>query len=198
MNTELPSFALLPEHDDGTLLVRDLRAYFTEARTRAIIIPLISKSSPVSLRMLDWLVVNMAKGSTIVCPKENGTGTCNIHSDYKVTLSVFKRAAFDPFRRYNRSTIVIDGETHVTTLGQVHFIYWAARNGILQYANNNCKAIEDHMSNFATRHRARLKEAKRLGIKRKRSTLTPVAASGVSVYFVPTCTNLNIYDDVET
>ena len=123
-------FKFLTELDDSSLLVRDLRSFFDEDKTRTVIVPLISKSSPVSLRMLDWLVVNMAKGQIIMCTRSDGS-LCNIHNDYKVTLSVYKRAFFDPFRRNTRSTIVIDGEEHVTTVGQCHFIYWACRNGVL-------------------------------------------------------------------
>ena len=99
-------FVLLPEQGDDNLITRSMHEWFTRERAASILIPLIEKTSTVSLRMLDWLVVNMAKEQNITCIRKSGEA-CNIHNDYKLTLSVYKRALFDPFRRSTRFRCVL-------------------------------------------------------------------------------------------
>lgn len=189
-------FAFLPEYGpDATapLLVRQMREHFTPARVRDVLLPLINKTSAVSLRVLDWLVVNQAKQHNLLCPRPDGS-MCNIHQEYKVTLSVYKRTGYDPFRRHQRSTIRIDGDTHETTRGQCHFIYWAERNGILAYAEKHLETILHAMSSFSSQHRARLREMRKRGVAHKREALTATGDAKCQVYFGTHRVSFRLYD----
>lgn len=172
--------SVLPEVDGGFLVER-LRVFFTAERIRTTLLPLINQDSQVSLRLLDWLCVNYSKNRNIMCCGTDGV-LRNIHNDYKLTLSVYRRSSFDPFRRKLRSTVRVDDDVYITTLAQCNFVYWAYEHGILDYAITNLSAIEADMNSFSHRHRLHLRELKKNGIKHRRSNLTETAHSDCRVY----------------
>ena len=175
---------VLPEYAD-THLTRQLRAFYTEDCLRHLLIPLIDQTSVVSLRTLDWLCVNLSKRDNIVCSKPDG-GLCNIYNDYKVALSVYRRASFDPLRRRTRGTVRLDGMEYVTTLGQCNFVYWAWTHGVLQYARQHASLIECDMNAFSSAHRSELRDCRRQGRKRKRCSLSARGRSVCRIYAAPT------------
>jgi hypothetical protein len=165
-------------------LSRDLTAFFSESTIRTSLLPMIRRTSSVSLRILDWLVTNYAKKHNVVCRTTNGK-LFNVHNAYKVALSVYRRQHFDPFRRNRRIVFDIDGDTHETTIGQCHFLYWANVNGVFQYAEEHLSAIEADMNEVAARQRLKKKERRRDGAQRdKRRPLTDGTAFMCHVYNV--------------
>ena len=80
----------------------------------------------MSLRTLDWLVVNFAKKNNSTCVTPEGE-LYHIHNGYKVNLSVYRRTLFDPFRRRTRHTFTVNGKQYDTTLGQANFVYCTQR-----------------------------------------------------------------------
>lgn len=167
-----------------SFLAHNLRKFFTPDVTRRVLIPLVSQTSPVSLRTLDWLVVNYAKTYNIVCTAKDGS-IFNIFNGYKVALSAYRRIRFDPFRRRDRHTFVIDGVEYETTLGQVNFVYWAEIHGVLDYAFANAKSIERHMNSFSASHKAKLRDLRKRGIPHKRKSLTQSSRDKCHVYHKP-------------
>lgn len=155
----------------SSYLSQTLRKFYTDGIIRTVLVPLINQTGPVSLRALDWLVVNYAKQYNVVCTTTKGE-LFNIYNEYKISLSVYRRSQFDPFRRGKRHTFVCDGVQYETTLGQINFVYWAYTNGCLQYAAENAALIEQDMNAFSTQHKTKLRELKRKGITHKRSSLT--------------------------
>ena len=109
-----------------SFLAARLRTFFTEERVRTILLPLIDQSSVLSLRTLDWLVVNYSKKNNVVCTTKEGK-LFNIFNGYKISLGVYRRRHFDPFRRRERHVFHVDGKRYDTTLGQVNFVHWCAR-----------------------------------------------------------------------
>ena len=164
-----------------SFLAHNLRKFYTPDVVRRVLLPLVSQQSDVSLRTLDWLVVNYAKTFNVVCVAKDGT-LFNVFNGYKVALSAYRRLLFDPFRRRSRHKFYVDGVEYETTIGQVNFIYWAEVHGVLDYAMHNAKKIEQHMNSFAQSHKATLREKRRNGIIHKRRALTSTHRSLCHVY----------------
>jgi len=146
---------------------------------------IIYQNTPLSLRLLDWLVTNYSKKYNIIYPLHRSTGEIsyfNIYLDYKNQLKAYSKKYFDPFCRQRR--IVIDMNTLkwkeynndyttgdkdiVTTVGQLNFFRWVLENKIFDYALNNIKLIDSDMNTTLLNKR-----------KDKRSVLSPSAVKGV-------------------
>lgn len=112
-----------------------------------VLLPIINESRPVSLRLLDWLTVTHSKQTLLVCDTKSGD-TCNVHGDYKACLSVYGRRLFDPFRRGDRVSGVVDGTEFATTVGQAHFVMWAYKRGIIDHAQKDELRLIDAMKTF--------------------------------------------------
>jgi len=133
--------------------MQSLHTYYTEDVLRNVLVPIITNTGQpnrLSLRALDWLVTNYAKKKPIIYkikPPNMPERLVNIYTEYKTLLWKFRRAHFDPFRRRHRITFTLDDVQYSTTVGQLNFMYWASRYGILDYARGHIRDIEqDHAS----------------------------------------------------
>jgi len=148
---------------------------------------IIYQNTPLSLRLLDWLVTNYSKKYNIIYPliSSNETIYFNIYLDYKNQLKAYSKKFFDPFCRQKRLIInthtfkwreypcdnTIDDISEneiVTTVGQLNFFRWFIDNKILDYALNNIKLIDSDMINTMTYKK-----------KGKRTVLSPSAVKGI-------------------
>ena len=129
--------------------------------------------SVVSLRTLDWAVVNWSKKHNVICPSRVAGEMTNVHQSYRQTLTFWKRRLFDPFRRRTRISVRLsDGEVLETTLGQANFALWTFRTGVLAYVLAHRQSIEADMNQVSrTQKRARRAAAAR-GERRRRVELT--------------------------
>ncbi len=144
---------------------------------------IINQNTPLSLRLLDWLVTNYAKKYNIIYPlMYNGEKIYfNIYLDYKNQLKAYSKKFFDPFcrqkriyincntlkwREYNNEKITDD--CIVSTVGQLNFFRWFIENKILDYAVTNIKLIDQDMINTMYNKK-----------KGKRVVLSPSAVKGV-------------------
>ena len=146
---------------------------------------IIYQNTPLSLRLLDWLVTNYSKKYNIIYPLHKSNGDIiyfNIYLDYKNQLKAYSKKYFDPFCRQRR--ILIDSNTLkwkecpdkyiatdreiVTTVGQLNFFRWVLENKIFEYALSNIKLIDSDMNTTLLNKR-----------KDKRSVLSPSAVKGV-------------------
>ena len=68
---------------------------------------ILNQNTPLSLRLLDWLVTNYAKKYNIIYPlyRENEVIYFNIYLDYKNQLKAYSKKFFDPFCRQKRILI---------------------------------------------------------------------------------------------
>lgn len=120
----------------------------------------------VSIRLLDWLVVNYSKKN---CTAYLHKGrVVNLHADYKDCLLRFRRTRFDPFRRGERITFTHLSKEYVTTKAQLNFFKWCFENGVIEFAERNMHLIQRDMLNTL----ASSKILKRLN-KVSRSKLNP-------------------------
>jgi len=146
---------------------------------------IVYQNTPLSLRLLDWLVTNYSKKYNIIYPlyKSNGdTVYFNIYLDYKNQLKAYSKKYFDPFCRQSRIIIdmntlkwkeytseyeIIDKEI-ITTVGQLNFFRWVLENKIYDYAISNISLIDSDMNTTLLNKR-----------KDKRTVLSPSAVKGV-------------------
>jgi hypothetical protein len=161
-----------------------LLSILTDQRMRQIIVPIISVTSRISLRALDWLVINYSKKHKIALINKQ-THLLSVYDDYRAWLSYWKRPLYDAFRRGSRIYFEQDGFYYSTTVAQLNFLYWCEQNGILDYANLHLHEIESDMN-------ARINECKRekelmaqTGKKRKRCDLSKAPVIKCLIYNVP-------------
>ena len=94
------------------------------------LITLLEQSTPISLRLLDWVVTNYCKKNTIFLKViRNGVvENINLFLDYKAHLKSFSKRSFDPFCRRERiiAQFPIDDQKRkfVTTPAQLNFYKW--------------------------------------------------------------------------
>jgi hypothetical protein len=153
-------------NDDGTdermqdrMLRRRLEREYTVDLVQQILRPLIDQTSAVSLRVLDWTVVNWTKRQSVATTSINGEIT-DLNTAYKTTLGFWKRRLFDPFRRATRVRVCLHGTqqgSFETTLGQANFALFAHKTGLFRYALMHYKEIETHM-NTTLRNARRARE----------------------------------------
>ena len=130
-------------------LVARLRHECTDDVVRQVLVPMIDNNSCVSLRAIDWAVVNWSKKHNVVChqAKASGVHIVNVHQSYKLMLNRWKRKLFDPFRRRSRMKVSVDNTEYETTLGQLNFAVWLYNSGVYAYIHKNIDSIELDMFN---------------------------------------------------
>ena len=156
-----------------TRLLKKLTEEYTDDIARLVLRPLIVQKSPVSLRALDWAVVNWSKQHNVVCSSLVPGEMTNVHHSYRVALTHWRRRLFDPFRRRERIKVHIDGEALETTLGQANFALWSYQTGVLAYVLSHVESIERDMNRVSRRQKLLRSHALQQGVRRHRRELIP-------------------------
>jgi hypothetical protein len=125
------------------LLKASLIKFFSKRENIDRFLPIINRTSPVSLRLLDYFCVNYSKSSQIVYMIADKY--FDVHSSYKNQLKMFSKKMFDPFKRNTRMTIRWDNERYDTTLGQLCFFKWCLTHNVLDYVERNIAEIGEDM-----------------------------------------------------
>ena len=114
------------------------------------ILPIIFKTSSISLRLIDWFVTNYCKKYNIILiQKKTDTSSYyfNVYSNYRSQLKAFKKIKFDPFRRRERIKFYYNESNFVeTTIGQLNFFRWFIENDLFSYIKEHYDAIEKDMN----------------------------------------------------
>jgi len=145
--------------------------YLTATNVVCIIEPLVTLRGVMSMRCINYFVITYAKEYNTCIEQPDGS-MVNIYRSYRNWLQTFRRSKFDAFRRGPRITITCGGSDIITTLGQLHYIYWLDTHNILKYLLENKDSIVAHMNN-------RLKECTTIKkqTKRKRARISKVPES---------------------
>lgn len=125
---------------------------------------IISSKSDISLRLLDWFVTHYSKMHNVIYWVDDQEKTLYedlpqddeiakrarkviLHLDYRGQLKSYSKFYFDPFRRHNRITYLVDDDTSIeTTIGQLNFFRWVFKNKILDYVHKYSKRIAKEMT----------------------------------------------------
>jgi hypothetical protein len=173
-------------HKSKSDRLRALLPFFTQERIEKMVVPIISVTSKISLRALDWLVINYSKKHKVVLVNPQ-SHIINVYDDYRAWLHHWKRPLFDAFRRGPRIYFDFHGFMYSTTVAQLNFLYWADRVGVLEYANQHIDELEADMNQRIAECRKEKAEIQRAGGKRKRSELSQAPRVKCLVYKIP-CT----------
>jgi hypothetical protein len=134
-----------PLPNDQRARLEGLRVYLTPERLTKIVVPLIAGHSAISMRILDWLVINYAKSRGLTLLSERGD-LVQLYHEYRSALHYWQRSLFDAFRRGPRVFLRLDGWTYSTTVGQLNYLYWYQSMGALSFVAQQHAEIEAHMA----------------------------------------------------
>ena len=136
------------------VLLDSLYEFYKNKNNLNKILPIVTGTSELSLRVLDYFVTNYSKNNSINLGNKNDT-KYNVYHDYKNKLKSYNKRFFDPFCRINKKNITnkiafkYDDEKYiVTTIGQLNFFRWAIRNKIIDYVVNDLDKINNEMNNY--------------------------------------------------
>lgn len=169
-------------------LLQSISPFYDTATTTTYLVPLITQSSTVSLRALDWLCSNYSKTRSIAYewddPRFHKKPVfIHIHNAYNTQQKLLGRGRFDAFRRNDRLYFVSDNTRYETTLGQLCFLHFVYSTGIYKYA-------EDHMAEIVgdmKKAQAAPREQKKNSDKKVRRQLSKANThSPCSVYPIKT------------
>ena len=150
------------------LLLTSLTAYYNiRPECRHVISSIIKGDSKLSLRILDWFVTHFARMNSVIYyidttnksknvlhdyPDTGGGAHIkkfNLYYEYRKQLQSYTKMFFDPFRRHERISFVIDENPLMlieTTVGQLNFFRWATENLVIDYVMEHLNEIEVHMA----------------------------------------------------
>ena len=130
------------------MLMVSLSRFYSQKNNMQRVLPYITCSSDVSLRLIDWFVTNFAKkNNTILARTVQGNMMhFNVYLNYRAQLKAYSKQQFDPFRRRDRVMFFYDRNRSVeTTVGQLNFFRWMLQNDVLDYVAECAHEIETDM-----------------------------------------------------
>tara|TARA_B100000902_G_C27302305_1_gene913535 strand:- start:680 stop:1306 length:627 start_codon:yes stop_codon:yes gene_type:complete len=137
------------------VLLQSLHEFYKNKGHVEKILPIVTGSSDISLRVLDYFVTNYAKNNNIII--KDKLNNYNVYQDYKNKLKSYNKRFFDPFCRINKKNMTnkiafkYDNENDkfiVTTIGQLNFFRWAIKNKIIDYVVRDHDKINNDMNNL--------------------------------------------------
>ena len=166
--------------------LHEIAGFFDDDVCGLVLIPMVTQTYEISLRLLDWFLVNWSKQNKIVTRTPDGMEVINIYSTYKDHLRHYRRRLFDPFRRRERIYLQHPKTSEVlgTTVGQLNFIFWAMKYGILECCRKHMKSIESDMVTMIAESKRKRAEEKKKGSKRKRTELTRAPRNKCHIYMM--------------
>ena len=141
--------------DDTDLLRNSLAKFLEDDANLNRVIGIISsrrrhpRSAPtnaLSLRLLDFFVVNYVRDHAVVTSLEDGTPV-DVYKSYQVTQERFRKKCFDPFARGgNVEEWCVNGKRFKSNVRQLCFMRWAIENKVLDYIEKHHGEIEEAMN----------------------------------------------------
>ena len=131
------------------LLLKSLTSYFTEEKFTKIL-PVITGTSHISLRVIDWFVTNYSKKYQITYKIQQNSEECyiNIYNHYRSQLNAYGKKYIDPFCRGKERILfkVSESQCVMSNLSQINFFKWAVQYKVLNYIDANYATIVKDMT----------------------------------------------------
>jgi hypothetical protein len=151
----------------SNLLLSSLTVFYKKHPAyRKALKEIIEGHSVLSLRIIDWFVTHYSRLHQVIYwidteknkyyekYPENGNSNIkkfHLYTEYRAQLQSYTKLFFDPFRRHERITFILETDPLVsieTTVGQLNFFRWAFQNHIFNYINENLETIENTMAQY--------------------------------------------------
>jgi len=131
------------------LVLSSVMSLQTDPQFAELVVPIIERTSEVSLRTLEYFVISYSKKFR-VSYRVSDQRLVFYYPDYKAYLTSFPKKLFDPFRRSDdeekiRFAYGIDGKTVDTTVGQLNFFKWALQFKVIEYVKAHLSEIQSDM-----------------------------------------------------
>lgn len=170
-------------HQRQLIRLNELHAFFTKEKRDELLIPIVRSQTDVSLRALDWFVVNFAKRRKVVCSGHDDS----VFTSYKNWLRHFRRRDFDPFRRRQRIKFQVGKfDWEETTVGQLNFLKWCETYDVISQARQNLEEVEGDMTRTLAASKKAKRDCSQSGIKKRRTPLTPLTGAKCHVFPIET------------
>ena len=130
------------------MLMVSLSRFYSQKNNMQRVLPYITCSSDVSLRLIDWFVTNFSKKNNTILGRtvQGNMMHFNVYLNYRAQLKAYSKQQFDPFRRRDRVMFFYDRNRSVeTTVGQLNFFRWMLQNDVLDYVVEFASEIETDM-----------------------------------------------------
>jgi hypothetical protein len=151
-----------------------LEGFYTNPDHFQRIQDVLSGSSRISLRLLDWFVTNYSKKHNVSYLTKSNRHVI-VYLVYKSHLKAYNKKMFDPFCRWKR----IQFRGLDTTVGQLNFFEWAIQDEVLDYLETHYDEIHSDMET-----NSQVLQPKD-GERRKRHELSRSATKSVRIHDVP-------------
>ena len=138
--------------DKSTILLTSINAFYSFPENRTTLLNILSKSSGISLRNLEWFITNYSKKNNLTYKTRDGK-IFSVHCAYKSSLDGYSKKLFDPFCRSEKIHYTLPGtsEEISTTVAQLNFIKWCIKNNVVEYIQDNkrpCLVSKFHKTIF--------------------------------------------------
>lgn len=129
-----------------SLVLNSLQCLQTDERFETMIVPIIERSSTISLRTLEHFVLSYAKRFRVSF-RQSDQSVIFYYPDYKANLTSFPKKLFDPFGRTEEDDKIMfsygsEGKLVCTTVGQLNFFKWALQFRLIEYVQAHLSEIE--------------------------------------------------------
>jgi hypothetical protein len=143
--------SLVKYNTQKELLLNTLLDFYKKDENLNKILKIITGETKISLRIVDWFATNYAKKNFTLYNIIDSNGDerrFKVYQDYKLKLKAYSKKNFDPFCRWERTSIPYEEDTFIeTTIGQLNFFKWTLENDIIKYIEENYEEIENDMNN---------------------------------------------------
>ena len=132
--------------DKLNLVLESLQCLATDPEFESLVVPIIERTSAISLRTLEYFVISYSKRHHV--SYWNGKQLIFYYPDYKSYLTSYPKKMFDPFRRKEDSETIrfyYSDRSVMTTVGQLNFFRWALQYKVLHYVKTHLKDIHREM-----------------------------------------------------
>lgn len=159
VSKDAPAFTRLQQ----SVCDRVIESLSVHPERRKTVASILRGGCGVSLRMMDWMVTNHSRAVSLRIRSPQGEQVY-VHDEYRSILNAYRRRHFDPFRRTVKAVsgrpdtslcrlhVQTAGAEEVfhTSIGQLNFLEWAARSGVVAYIEANREALETAMNKATT------------------------------------------------
>jgi hypothetical protein len=166
-------------------IVRWLQDFYNQPGRLEAVLPILTGTAPISLRLIDWFVTNYSKKFNVSYLHEDRQFMVHFH--YKRELKAYSKRLFDPFCRRERISFQIRGHPPIeeTTVGQLNFFRWAIEKDVIGYITEHAAEIEHDMNTSFRDHYSKEPEEKTPTGRRKRKEMSHSAMKSVAHHSLP-------------
>ena len=131
--------------EQTNLLLEALKVFFLNNREYLDIInDIINNKKVYKLASIEYLSTTYSKKHKCCIDLPNGK-LIYINDSYKNHLKSHTKRHFDPFKRFKKICFTYDNIELLTSVGQLNFLKWAIRFGVLTYLEENYETINSEM-----------------------------------------------------